>query len=96
MMSEGHRQEAAGFDESFKRLTAIVQELEKGNVPLERAVQLYTEGMALYKRCQATLEKAQRTIEHVRAESAAPQPSAPGVGGDETVFAGDGDDALPF
>ena len=46
----------------MKRLGAVVSELEKGDIPLEKAVELYGEGMRLSALCRKQLEEAQIII----------------------------------
>lgn len=50
------------FEENMKKLGAIVTELEKGDIPLEKAVELYGEGMKLSAECRSQLEKARLKI----------------------------------
>ncbi|MFZ5652289.1 MAG: exodeoxyribonuclease VII small subunit [Bacillota bacterium] len=50
------------FEESIKRLEEIVRELEDGQIPLERALDLFSEGITVSKFCQASLEEAERRI----------------------------------
>lgn len=51
------------FEDSLKRLEAIVEELERGDLSLEHSLQRYEEGMQLSKLCQKRLDDAQRRIE---------------------------------
>ena len=51
------------FEVSLGRLEKIVGELEGGSVPLERALQLFEEGMKLAEQCRAQLEAAENKIE---------------------------------
>lgn len=44
------------------RLGQIVAELEKGDIPLEKAVELYGEGVKLSAACRKQLDKAQIKI----------------------------------
>ena len=44
------------------RLGQIVSELEKGDIPLEKAVELYGEGAKLSAACRKQLDKAQIKI----------------------------------
>jgi exodeoxyribonuclease VII small subunit len=53
------------FEDAMKRLEEIVQFLERGNIPLEDAVQAYEEGMQLKQFCLEKLEAAQLRIEKV-------------------------------
>ena len=51
------------FEEAMKRLEEIVQKLEDGNLPLEKSLELFEEGMKLSKFCRKKLEEAQTKIE---------------------------------
>ena len=51
------------FEESLERLEKIVDELEKGNVPLEQALKLFEEGMRLSSSCRKELEEAEGKVE---------------------------------
>ena len=42
------------FEEAMKKLEEIVAKLEEGDVPLEKAIAFYQEGMALSKICSDT------------------------------------------
>ncbi|MBB6675230.1 exodeoxyribonuclease VII small subunit [Cohnella nanjingensis] len=54
---------ALSFEEAMERLEGIVARLESGDVPLETAIELYQEGMALSKLCGQKLEQVERRIE---------------------------------
>ena len=43
-------------------LETIVQELESGNMPLEKAISKYEEGMQLSKFCTQKLDEAEKKI----------------------------------
>ncbi len=51
------------FERNLERLDAIVHELEDAELPLERALQLYEEGMKLSERCHKQLEEAEGRVE---------------------------------
>lgn len=51
------------FEECLQRLEKIVDELEKGNVPLERAIKLFEEGVQLSNSCRLELEGAEGKVE---------------------------------
>lgn len=53
----------AKFEESLQRLETIVGELEKGDVPLDRALELFDEGMKLSGSCRKELEEAEGKVE---------------------------------
>ncbi|MBQ9895248.1 MAG: exodeoxyribonuclease VII small subunit [Ruminococcus sp.] len=48
----------ATFEENMDQLGKIVSELEKGNIPLEKAVELYGEGVKLSAVCKKQLDEA--------------------------------------
>lgn len=51
------------FEECLQRLEGIVQELEKGEVPLEKSLTLFEEGMKLSSACRKELEEAEGKVE---------------------------------
>lgn len=50
------------FEENLKKLADIVLELEKGDVPLEKTVELYGEGVKISALCRNQLESAKIKI----------------------------------
>ena len=57
--------EELSFEEALQRLEAIVQQLERGDVPLDKSITLYAEGDKLRAQCQKRLEAAQARIEQI-------------------------------
>lgn len=55
-------EEKITFEENMTRLGKIVAELEKGEIPLEKAVELYGEGVKLSAQCKKQLSEAQIKI----------------------------------
>jgi exodeoxyribonuclease VII small subunit len=51
------------FEKNLERLDSIVHELEDADLPLEKALQLYEEGMKLSEVCQKQLEEAEGRVE---------------------------------
>lgn len=51
------------FEETLRKLEHIVEELEAGNISLDKAIKKYQEGMALSKQCLDSLNKAQKKIQ---------------------------------
>jgi len=51
------------FEDCLERLEKIVQELEKGEVPLEKSLTLFEEGMQLSASCRKQLEEAEGKVE---------------------------------
>jgi exodeoxyribonuclease VII small subunit len=50
------------FDQAMKRIEEIVADLEKGEIPLEKSLDLFEEAVRLAGGCQKKLEKAQARI----------------------------------
>ena len=57
---------AASFEKNLERLNAIVHQLEEADLPLEKALQLYEEGMKLSQTCHKQLEEAEGRVEILR------------------------------
>lgn len=55
--------EEKGFEQALRELEAIVEELEKGNLPLEEALRLFERGVELSRICYKKLEEAKRKVE---------------------------------
>ena len=53
------------FEQSMRRLEEIIDNLESGNVELENAINLYTEGIKLQEHCKNKLENAKLKIEKI-------------------------------
>ena len=51
------------FETSLATLEQIVGQLESGELPLERSLELFEEGVALARRCQLQLQDAERKVE---------------------------------
>jgi len=51
------------FEESMKRLTEIVQSLERGELPLEKSLELFEEGVKLSRLAQERLDGAQKRVD---------------------------------
>lgn len=57
------------FESNLERLGTIVDQLESSDLPLEKALQLYEEGMQLSAVCQKQLEEAEGRIEILRKQA---------------------------
>jgi exodeoxyribonuclease VII small subunit len=53
----------AKFEEGLQRLEKIVEELEKGEVPLEKSLTLFEEGVKLSTACRKELDEAEGKVE---------------------------------
>ena len=76
--SPGAPPSAAGFsfEAGLEQLEAIVKEMESGDLPLERALELFERGTKLSEACRKQLEEAETRIEILqrRAGELQPQP----------------------
>ena len=59
------KQEGPTFEEAIGRLEALVRELEMADLPLDRALALFQEGVELSRGCAAMLDEAERKIERL-------------------------------
>jgi len=59
--------EEAGFkfEKALGRIEQIVDQMESGEIELDKALTLYQEGMELMAKCQATLEETQNKIKKI-------------------------------
>lgn len=53
----------AGIEQNLQRLEAIVAELEHAELPLEKSVGLFEEGMKLVEDCRQQLDAAEGKVE---------------------------------
>ena len=53
------------FEQSLAELEKIVAELESGQAPLERSIEMYERGAALKALCEAKLEVARLRVEKI-------------------------------
>ena len=51
------------FESSLAALEKIVRELERGELPLEKSLELFERGVRLSRECQERLQEAERRIE---------------------------------
>jgi exodeoxyribonuclease VII small subunit len=56
---------AASFEEAIQRLASIVEELERGELPLEASLKLFEEGVLLARASQRTLDQAEKRVEQL-------------------------------
>jgi len=64
-MADPANMDELSFEEALARLESIVQQLERGDVPLDKSITLYAEGDRLRAQCQKRLEAAQARIEQI-------------------------------
>ncbi len=64
----------AKFEDCLQRLEIIVGELERGDVPLDRALSLFEEGIQLSNSCRQELEEAEGKVEILLKQNGKIQP----------------------
>jgi exodeoxyribonuclease VII small subunit len=56
-------QQPASFEAGIAELETIVKEMESGELPLERALQLFEKGMQVSEACRKQLAEAETRVE---------------------------------
>ncbi len=51
------------FEKALAELEALVERLERGDLPLDEALKSFERGVALTRHCQASLQAAQQKVE---------------------------------
>ena len=72
------------FEQSMKQLERIVQELEDGDLPLEKAIKKFEEGIKLTKLCSEKLDETEKKISVLLKNSEGQIIEKPLIDGDET------------
>lgn len=69
----------ASFETGLQQLELIVKEMEGGDLPLERALELFEKGMQLSETCRKQLEEAETRIELLirKGDKVTPEPFRP-------------------
>jgi exodeoxyribonuclease VII small subunit len=62
------------FEDCLQRLEQIVDELERGSVPLEQALKLFEEGLKHSSSCRKELEEAEGKVEILLRQNGKLQP----------------------
>jgi exodeoxyribonuclease VII small subunit len=57
--------DGASFEEAIRRIGHIVEQLERGDLPLEMSLELFEEGVRLARLSQRRLDRAERRIEEL-------------------------------
>jgi exodeoxyribonuclease VII small subunit len=55
--------QSQNFESSLAALEKIVRDLERGELPLEKSLELFERGVKLSRECQERLQEAERRIE---------------------------------
>jgi len=51
------------FEEALKKLEASVEQLESGDLPLEKALKVFEQGIKMSRVCTKKLEEAEQKVE---------------------------------
>lgn len=57
---------ALSFEQALEALERIVDDLERGDVPLEQSIRIYERGEALKAHCEKLLKGAEDKVEKIR------------------------------
>jgi exodeoxyribonuclease VII small subunit len=60
---KNNEQQGRTFETSLEALEQIVRELERGDLSLEKSLELFEQGIRLSRECQERLNQAERRIE---------------------------------
>lgn len=64
-MSQSADIASLSFEQALAELEKIVSELESGQAPLERSIEIYARGAELKAHCEARLEAARLQVEKI-------------------------------
>ncbi len=81
------------FEKSLAELEALVDKLERGDVPLEESLRTFERGVALTRECQTALKAAQQRVEILLQKSGASTLATFETGDDASDIEEDDDDA---
>ncbi len=57
------KKKPVNLEKSLSDLEALIEELEGGDLPLDRAMKKFEEGIKLTRDCQAALKEAEQKVE---------------------------------
>jgi exodeoxyribonuclease VII small subunit len=67
---------APDFEQALAELEALVARLERGDLPLDEALQTFERGVELTRHCQESLKAAQQRVEILLKRNGRPEPEA--------------------
>ena len=65
-MTEANDMSAMSFEQAVAELERIVEQLERGDVALDKSIEIYERGEALKAHCEKLLSAAEKRIEKIR------------------------------
>ena len=57
--------EPKSIEEIFERLESIISDLESGDIPLDKSLTLFEEGMTLAETCRSQLNAAEQKVQEL-------------------------------
>lgn len=82
------------FEGALEQLEKLVEQLESGNLPLEKSLSCYEEGKKLVSSCRDILDKAEQRIAILTEDDSGATQIAAAIDQEGEIQAGD--DALPL
>ncbi|WP_261129669.1 exodeoxyribonuclease VII small subunit [Bacillus sp. Marseille-Q3570] len=73
-MEEKEQNIEQSFEEAMQELEEIVGKLEEGDVPLEKSIRLFQEGMKLSKLCHDKLQHVEKQMDELLKENGETEP----------------------
>lgn len=71
--------EELSFEDILARLSQVVEQLERGDLPLERSLAIFEEGVRLSRLGQRRLDEAETRVEELLADGVSTRPIDGGV-----------------
>ena len=65
MEKKSKKEENISFEEAIKTMESIVRDLENGNVPLDDAINKFSEAMHLAEACNEKLKNAEESVNKI-------------------------------
>ena len=84
--------QSQNFESSLAALEKIVRELERGELPLEKSLELFERGVKLSRECQERLQEAERRIEVLLQRDGGGEGRSSALGGEEFERLATGDE----
>jgi len=69
VMSNKSKDTEPSFEQALDGLTALVEKLESGELPLEESVAAFEQGVKLSRRCESLLDQAEQRLQILDSET---------------------------
>ena len=89
-MRSEESQDGLTFEQAFTRLEEVVRQLEGGQQSLDRAIELYEEGMRLSRHCDAMLQHAQLRVTKLQSDMNSSSQGVRGAPGGPPAYGANG------